>query len=159
MKASNLEDVKSHQHILFMAVLISPPSTPIIYCTTTRTQTQTTILSEKGISQPRDAQATSEPLQNHLQEYFANSQHLYLTNFLPIGFHKDMLSSNSKTRPSVEQSNNGNLRVRFSTPRQKLLFIHPCIGLRHHHHYQHPPKKKISSEMPRMSAAAGSEAV
>lgn len=125
MKASNLEDVKSHQHILFMAVLISPPSTPIIYCTTTRTKTQTTILSEKGISQPRDAQATSEPLQNHLQEYFANSQHLYLTNFLPIGFHKDMLSSNSKTRPSVEQSNNGNLRVRFSTPRQKLLFIHP----------------------------------
>lgn len=59
------------------------------------------------------------------KEYFANSQHLYLTNFLPIGFHKDMLSSNSKTRPSVEQSNNGNLRVRFSTPRQKLLFIHP----------------------------------
>lgn len=74
-----------------MAVLISPPSTPINYYTTTRTQTQTTILSEEVISQPRDGQATSEPLQNHLQKYFANFQHLYSTNFLPIGFNKDML--------------------------------------------------------------------
>lgn len=91
-KASNLEDVKRHQHILFVAVRISPPSTPINYCTTTRTQTQTTILSQNAISQPGDAQATSL-LQNHLQKYFANFQHLYSTNFFPIGFNKDMLSS------------------------------------------------------------------